>query len=183
MKKMILLFVFFISFLGFKEVRSQNKPMAPMATPDILQKIMKWQGDWEANMTMKMGDQTFNSVDHISFMTTSDGKGVSAREWMDSPNGGKYYANHLVGYNMEDKHLHWFSVDNMGLCQDAMGEMVGDNHIRLSHTGKKDGKPMHSTVDLVIKNMDTVEFNLVVVVDGKTVQAMMGTFLRKSSPN
>jgi hypothetical protein len=41
MKKMILLFVFFISILGFKEVRSQDKPMAP---PEILQKIMNWEG-------------------------------------------------------------------------------------------------------------------------------------------
>lgn len=179
MKKIILAVVFLVSLTGYNKVLSQNKPM--MTVPDILQKVMNWQGDWDAKMTMMMGDKTSYSMDHISFSLSSDGKAVSAKEWMDSPDGGKYSATHLVGYNMEDKHLHWFSVDNMGLCQDAWGEMVGDNHIRLNHSGKQDGKPAKSTVDLTIKDMNTVDFKLVVMVDGKTVQTMMGTFMRKTS--
>lgn len=181
MKRIILSVVILISILGLTEVRSQNKPM--MAVPDILQKVMDWQGDWDANMTMKMGDKTSTTMDHITFSLSSDGKAVSAKEWMDSPMGGKYYATHLVGYNMEDKHLHWFSVDNMGQCQDALGEMIGDNHIRLSHSGKQDGKPAKSTVDLTMKDMNTVDFKLVVIIDGKTAQMMTGTFMRKSGGN
>jgi hypothetical protein len=180
MKKIILAFVLVIALSGLTKVHSQNKPMT---VPDILQKVMNWEGDWQANMTMKMGDKASTTMDYISFSKASDGMGVSAKEWMDSPMGGKYHATHLVGYNMEDKHLHWFSVDNMGLCQDALGEMMGDNHIRLSHSGKKDGKTMKSTVDLTIKDMNTVDFKLVVIEDGKTVQSMMGTFMRKSSSN
>jgi hypothetical protein len=176
MKKIILAVVLIISLSGLNGVRSQNKPMA---TPDILQKIMNWEGDWQANLTMKMGGQTSNSVDNISFSKASDGSGVLAKEWMDSPKGGKVYATHLVGYNMEEKRLHWFTVDNMGGCQDAIGTMTGENHIHLASSGKENGKPMKSSVDLVIKNKDTVDFNLVVTVDGKTVRTMMGSFMRK----
>ena len=177
MKKTILLFVFIISIVGFKEVRSQDhKPMAP---PDILQKIINWEGDWQADLTMKMGDKTSKSVDYISFSKASDGMGVSAKEWMDNPQGGKVYITHLVGYNMEDKKLHWFSVDNMGGCGEALGTMTGGNHIHLAGTGKMDGKPMKQTVDLTIKDNNTVEFNMVMMVDGKTVRSGMGTFKRK----
>ena len=165
---------------GVTTVRSQNKPMA---VPDILQKIMNWEGDWQANLTMKMGGKTSTSKDYISFSKAADGSGVSAKEWMDSPQGGKVYITHLVGYNMEEKRLHWFSVDNMGGCGDAIGTLTGDNHIHLVASGKENGKPVKSSIDLVIKNNDTVDFNLVVTVDGKPVRTGMGTFTRKSSSN
>jgi hypothetical protein len=176
MKKVIVLLILLVTLCGFNGVRSQNKPMP---TPDILQKIMNWEGDWQANLTMKMGDQTSTSMDYISFSKASDGSGVSAKEWMDSPKGGKVYVTHLVGYDMGEKRLHWFSVDNMGGCGDAIGTMIGENHIRLSGSGKQDGKPMKSTVDLVLKDNNTVEFNMVVTVDGKTARSGMGTFKRK----
>jgi len=180
MKKIILAVVLFISLSGVNVVRAQNKPMA---VPDILQKIMNWEGDWQAKLTMKMGDMTSTSMDNISFSKASDGMGVSAKEWMDSPKGGKIYITHLVGYNMEEKRLHWFSVDNMGGCGESIGTLAGDNHIHLAGSGKENGKPMKSSIDLIIKNNNTVDFNLVVTVDGKTTRTMMGTFMRKSSSN
>jgi hypothetical protein len=178
MKRIILAVVLIMSLSGVTVVRSQNKPMA---TPDILQKIMNWEGDWQANLTMKMGGKTSTSMDYISFSKASDGSAVSAKEWMDSPQGGKVYITHLVGYNPEDKKLHWFSVDNMGGCGEAIGTMPADNHIRLVGNSKQDGKPMKQTIDLTLKDNNTVEFNVVVTVDGKTVRSGMGTFTRKSS--
>jgi hypothetical protein len=178
MKKIILSVVLFISLSVENVVLSQNKPMAK---PDILQKIMNWEGDWQANLTMKMGEKTSTSMDYISFSKASDGSAVSAKEWMDSPQGGKVYITHLVGYNPEDKKLHWYSVDNMGGCGEAIGTMTADNHIHLAGSGKQDGKPMKQTIDLTLKDNNTVEFNVVVTVDGKTVRSGKGTFTRKSS--
>lgn len=150
-----------------------------MAKPEAFQKIMSWKGDWEAKITTKMGDQTSTGTDHVSWMVASDGNGMLMKQWMDSPKGGKYQATHLVGYNMGDKRVHWFIVDNMGQCQDQMVEMVGDNHIRLTGAGMMDGKPTQATSDLLIKDMNTVDFNQVVTMDGKTAQTMMGTYMRK----
>jgi hypothetical protein len=176
MKKIILAAVLVISLTGISGIHAQNKSMA---TPDILQKIMNWEGDWNATINMKMGDQSFKSMDEISFSKTADGHGVSAKESMDSPKGGKVYVTHLVGYDMGEKKLRWFSVDNMGGCGEAIGTMTADNHIHLTGTGKQDGKPMKQTIDLTLKDNNTVEFNMVVTVDGKTVRSGMGTFMRK----
>lgn len=178
MKKIILTAITLLILSGLYEVRAQDKPMPK---PAEFQKIASWKGDWEAKITSKMGDQTSTSIDHVSWSMTADGNGMLMKQWMNSPKGGKYQGTHLVGYNMEDKHVHWFLVDNMGQCLDQIVEMAGDNHLRLSNSGKKDGKPTQSTVDLVLKDMNTVDFNQVVMLDGKTVQTMMGTYKRKAA--
>ena len=178
MKKIILVIVFLVSLAGINEVRSQNKPMSK---PEILQKILSWKGDWEANITSKTGDKVTKSVDHISWSVTSDGNAALGKEWMDIPGQGKMSATHLVGYNAEDNRLHWFTVDNMGESEDQIAEMTGNNHIRISYDGKRGGKPTQSIVDLELKDKDTVEFNLVFMADGTTERTMMGTFKRKSS--
>jgi len=178
MKKIILAVALLISISGLNELRSQTKPMAK---PEILQKIMSWKGDWEANITSKMGDKVTNFVYHINWSVASDGNAVLGKEWMDVPGMGKMSATHLVGYNMDDNRVHWFTVDNMGGSMDQMTEMTGDNKMRISYSGKRGGKSTQTTADLVLKNNNTVEFNLVAMTDGKTDRTMMGTFMRKSS--
>ena len=177
MKKIILTAILLFGVFMSKGVYSQDKKMM-MPTPAILQKVLDWEGEWEANLTMNMGGKTATGVDHIKWSKASDGKAATGMQWMDSPMGGKYYASHLVGYNMEDKHLHWFVVDNMGQCQESWAEMAGDNHIRLKYSGKKDGKPISSTVDLMIKDQNTVDFKSVLMEGGKTTETSMGTYKR-----
>ena len=178
MRKIVLTAMAMVLLSGMNGLRAQDKAMAK---PELLKKIMAWKGDWEAKLTSKMGEQTTTGVDHASFALTSDGNGVTMKQWMDTPKGGKYQATHLIGYNSEDKKVHWFIVDNMGGCQDQMVELVSDNHIRISYNGTKDGKPMQQTADLMLKDNNTVDFNQVFIVDGKTAQSMAGTYKRKMS--
>ena len=159
-------------------VRSAMAQDMSAEKPEIVKRVMTMVGNWQANMTQTMGNQSTQVTDKINFQSTAGDHGLLGMETMETPNHKQYFATHLVGWDPMTKQLHWYIVDNMGTTNDSQGELVDPNHVRLTNTSNMEGKTSKTEVNLVWQNDDWIKFNLVQTVNGAVKESMQGDFKR-----
>lgn len=153
--------------------------MAEEAIPQILEKALSLEGVWEADATLKMGGQTINFKYRFEFKKIVQGQGLYVEEGGDVPGVGVLSGATLVGFDPHGGKLHWFSIDNLGTTHDHIGELVNENHLRLTHQSQKEGKDFSETIDFIWKSPTEITAKLIATVGEETEEELTGTFIKK----
>ena len=152
-----------------------NMPELPVA----IQNLKKFVGDWQAKVSLTMGDKKY-TVDYIvSCKETANGSGLYMDEWFTDPILGTMKGNDLVGYDPFDNKIKWFSVDNMGSTNEHVGKWKSTDHLYLEYDGVRNGKKFVDIIDFYFKGNDELEFKGVSTLNDKEIQKGEGVFHKK----
>jgi hypothetical protein len=150
----------------------------PAAPAQPLADLMKWDGKWAGEATLKMEGKTYKVQYSADFEKTADGSGIQMMEGFTHPELGTYVGENLIGYNSYDKKIHWFSVDNMGTAHEHLGYWKSPTHFYMEAHEKQNGKSFVERIDANVSNAGTMEFHLVGSLEGKVVEDITCTFHR-----
>ncbi|MEO6133489.1 MAG: hypothetical protein ABIQ02_16735 [Saprospiraceae bacterium] len=175
MKKYLLSALLSCTFIVFTTtyiMAQDNKTVKPEAITNF----SKFVGNWNADANLTMDGKTYNLNYLVNGKLTADGNGLYVDESFSNPDLGTMIGENLVGYNPNDKKVHWFSVDNMGTAHEHIGDWINPNLFLMEHSEMQNGKKYIEKISMEFKNANTLEFNLVATLDGKEVQKGTGTF-------
>jgi hypothetical protein len=160
-----LLFVLVLIFgvLVFQTTAQQTAP----AKPDSWRFLTSCVGAWEGPAIHKSATQTVTYNYRTVFKSALDGMAMTMDESADIPGGGSLRGMHLIGCDPEDGRIHWFAVDNMGTAHEHVGEMAGENRLRLVYDGKLDGRSYREDIDMFHAKSDEIVLKIVFSEDGK----------------
>src|SRR5436190_10442196 len=112
MSKLIKLFL--LSFMLVSAVTVQAQKAKYPKAMELLD-LGKFVGIWDSQATITIDSVPHQVTYHMNFRRTADSYGFNMDEaFTDSALGDLRGAN-LIGYGKDDKKIHWFYVDNMGI--------------------------------------------------------------------
>ena len=148
-------------------------------TPAPIHQILKWEGYWEAQVTLQLGDKMSKAIYYADFRKTADGNGMLMYEWCDIPGVGKFNGANLIGFDPYDGKIHWYSVDNLGTTHEHIGEFSDEKTFYMEHRSQREGKEYVEKINLEWKDKNALYVKLTGTLDGKQEEAIEGTFIRK----
>lgn len=164
-----------LAFFFFNNAYAQ---MAPPAQP--LAELMKWEGKWIGEANLKMDGKSYTVHYTADFQKTADGSGMQMMEGFTHPDLGTYVGENLIGYNGNDKKIHWFSVDNMGTAHEHLGSWKSPGHFHMEAREIQKGKKFVERIDAKVPDAGTMEFHLTGSLDGKVFEEISCTFHRNN---
>jgi hypothetical protein len=163
----------------FTNIQAQNKPAAQPKVAEEWTKMLGVEGSWSGPATLILGAKTYHFTDYSEFRKTADGSGLLMEEWSTDPELGKMKGTSLIGYNPNDKMIHWFSVDNMGTAHEHTGSWKTPNHFYMEHNSMQEGKKYVEKIDCMFTTKDQLELKVTGTLDGETMMQFNGNFQRK----
>jgi hypothetical protein len=169
----ILVAILFALLATQTDAQSKSNPFEPMR---------RFLGYWDGPADFTMGEKSYHVTYCSEFRPTADGSGMYMDEWFTHPELGSMKGGNLIGYNPNDGHIHWMSVDNMGTAHTHLGDWKSPDHFFMSATETVDGRQSVEDIDCVFTSADEMNFHIVTTVDGKVTQEGKATFHRKQKP-
>lgn len=145
-----------------------------------LKMLMQLKGVWETNAAMmQAGGKEYKFAYYTDFRVVSDNNGIAMHEWATIPRIGKRDGNNLMGVNMYDGKIHWYTVDNMGITHEHVGEFSDNKHFSMMHKSMQDGKEYMEMITIEFAMTDILTLKQVNTLDGEETAVITGTFHRK----
>ena len=88
--------------------------------PEAVINLNKFNGVWQANVTSRMDDKTYQYDYTVKCIPIAGGHGSYWEESGVHPAVGEMLTSDLLAYNPSDRKLHCYSVDNMGVVLDQI---------------------------------------------------------------
>lgn len=164
MKKTRNLFISLIMvFMAWNGSIAQDQPAM---TNQELTEMMKFVGYWEGPATQLLNGQKYSFTYYINFKIVADGNGLIMSEWYTHPELGMLDGYNLIGYNANDKQIHWFSIDNFDSAHEHLGTWLTPDHFFMEAHETVNGKSMIEKINMVMKTANQIEFSSVSTIDG-----------------
>lgn len=142
-----------------------------------LKMLSRFKGYWEAkNATMHSDGKTYTFLYTADFKTTADNHGFIMTEHANIRGMGKLDGTNLVGVNPYDGKVHWFSVDNIDVAHEHIGEFTDSGHFSMVNKSMQNGKEYIETITIEFPDADTLVLHVTTVLDGKEISSIAGTF-------
>ena len=145
-----------------------------------LENLFRFEGNWAGEATLIFEGNAFIFTYYASFEKNQENSGMYMEEWFSHPDLGSLKGYNLIGYNVRDERIHWFSVDNFGTCHDHLGYWKTNDHFYMEATEKHQGKKFEEKIDIVFINENEVSLHLVVTIAGKLFQDVVVVFHRQT---
>jgi hypothetical protein len=176
MKTKVYKSILLLSFLLFVVITEAQKSQPSPQIPESVQWLKKFNGLWQANMTSTMADKKYQFNYTVKCWPVAGGNGYYMEETGKEPTLGEMKGADLMGYDPTDGKLHCYSVDNMGSLMNYTCEWKAPDHLYMESNTMKDGKPCLSTLDMIFKDDNTMDFSMSMMMDGQTQASGSGTF-------
>lgn len=148
-----------------------------------LTEMMKFVGYWEGPATQTLHGQDYNFTYYINFKVVADGAGLIMSEWYTHPVLGMLDGYNLIGYNANDKQIHWFSIDNFDTAHEHLGTWLTPDHFFMESHETEDGKSWIEKIDMVMKTADQMELTIISTLDGVESNRIKALFNRNLGKN
>lgn len=180
MNKLIKLFlVSLILVTAFKSEAQKMQPKKPYEIRDL----GKFIGIWESDATITIDSIPHKVTYRMMFRKTADGYGLNMDEaYTDSALGSLRAAN-LIGFGFDDKKIHWYRVDNMGVTYERIGLWNDSDNLHFDHTGTRGDKKYNEVITYAFKGNDEFLYKQSFFLDGKEIKKIRGTFKRRQQAN
>jgi hypothetical protein len=99
-------------------------------------------------------------------------------EGFTDPALGTLVGNNLIGYNVHDGKIHWFSVDNFGTAHEHLGNWISEDHFYMEANEIQNKKKFLEKINLKFKGKNEVELTLIASLDGKVFEEIKVDFYR-----
>lgn len=157
----------------------EKRAVMPASKPAEVMNLMKFNGNWEADVTMSMQGKSYRGVYTWQSKETAEGNGLIGEEGFSNPDIGTMKGTDLAGFDPTTAKIRWFTVDNMGTAHEHSGEWITPDHLFLEHESTREGKRYVEKIDFVFKGDDTLDFKLVGTLDGNEIESGEGVFHKK----
>ena len=149
------------------------------AQPNDQAWLQKFVGKWTGTVVMTDDKkQSFKITSHMDFSPVADGNGVYGVESIDDPKLGKSRSSYLMGYDPFEKKLHFYAVDNHGICHDHDCTWKSPDHLYIEHNSTRDGKAFKEATDLTFKDRNTIEYTETDFLGGNITGTYKGSFTK-----
>ena len=128
-------------------------------TPPEVKQLFVFAGAWRGKLETVQPGQPAQTLD-FSFdcKTVEAAWAVTCTGVEKGPDGTTTEAD-VLGYDPNDKLVHFFTVDNAGETHDHKGRWTSADTLALEHTGTLEGKPFSEKLTIVFRGRElTAEF-------------------------
>lgn len=161
-----------ITLLVFNLANAQPPSQMPRALSDL----MRFEGRWEGPATLMMDGKTYRFTYYADFKRTADNSGLYMEEWFSAPELGALKGSNLIGYNTNDRKIHWFSVDNFGTTHDHIGVWRTPDHFFMTANEMQGKKNYIENIDVTFDGSDTMDLSITATLDGKETEKCTAVF-------
>jgi hypothetical protein len=173
MKTKITMLVLMIG-LGLSNANSQD-------VPEALSSIFRLEGNWQGPATLVLDGNTYNFTYHANFVRSAENTSLYMEESFTHADLGTLKGYNLIGYNVRDERIHWFSVDNFGTTHDHIGYWKSADHFYMETTEKHAGKKFEEMIDIVFIDNDHVSIHFVAKLANVVFEDITVSFIRQSN--
>lgn len=175
MKNIIKLFMIAVIFAysGISVVLGQELPQAQ-------KNLQRFVGNWVCkNISLTIGDKTYGGEYSFNCKTAIDGKGIYAEESYENTDLGKMHGLDMAGYDPNLQNIHWYTIDNQGICHDHIGYWTDKDHFYMEYQGIVEGTVYVEKIYFSFLSDNKVEFKLIGENNGVVTQKGFGEFVKK----
>jgi hypothetical protein len=182
MKKLFIMVIATLAIIALAEITVKAQEMKKPETPDAVKNLMKFIGKWQSNYKMTYQGKTSDMTYHNSCKKVAEGYGIYFEESFGNKEMGIIKASDLVGYNPNDKKIHWYMVESMtGTAMEYIGEWDSPDHLVVEYNGPFMGMNYNEKLEFTFKGKDEGKFKIVGTSDGKEITSGEGMFYRENS--
>jgi hypothetical protein len=151
--------------------------------PYEIRDMEKFIGIWESDVEYTVDSVRYKVTYRMNFRKTADGFGLNMDEaYTDSALGSLRAAN-LIGFGSEDKKIHWYRVDNMGITYERIGYWKDSDNLYFDHSSNKGEKKYNEVISFTFRGNDEFLYKQSFFLDGKEIKKIRGTFKRRQPAN
>lgn len=160
----------------FLVTNAQNKKSE---MPEDQARLQKFTGKWQADLSMTDENNKASKVRSVvTFNTIADGHGIYGTEVADDPVNGKLNASYMMGYDPYQKKIHFFAVDNQGVCHDHECYWKSADSFHAEHNSDRDGKAYKEVIDINFKDANNLELVVTATLGGKSLGTVKGMYTK-----
>lgn len=167
-----------ISFWAFMSCIVNTNGFGQTDTNYTWTRILPLIGRWQGKASLTMEEKQYSLQYFMDYKTTSNGSGLVMDEWFNSPELGKLAGTNLIGYNANDKQIHWASVDNFGTTHTHTGYWKKPDLLYLEAKEMMGKSKFLEKINIQFLNSDQLNISLVATVDGKIIETIQGVMER-----
>jgi len=142
--------------------------------------MLRLEGLWTGPCNMILDSKSYQIKYSLNFRSILNGIGMQMDENFQHTELGSYQGTNLIGYDPNEKIIHWFSVDNMGTTHNHIIRWINVNRIEMEHQSVQNGKKYTEQAFIQFRNDQTFEMQLIAKSDNKTVQELTGTLSKQN---
>ncbi len=146
--------------------------------PPEIQRLYGFEGKWTGNYSVTMEGNTLNSNASYTWSKISDGWGMLIDESIEMPGMQTYLGHNIIGYDMEQKKYHLYTVSNYAQVHDHIGNWKDDKTMYLEYNGTLDGKPFTEKIYMTVTTLDECTLDVTEICGDKVTGTYKGTFKR-----
>jgi hypothetical protein len=144
-----------------------------------LRDLEKFVGMWDGNTTITVDTIPYKVQYHMNFRRTADGYGINMDEAFTDSALGELRGANLIGYGNDDKKIHWYSVNNMGVTYERVGQWNDSDNLVFTYATKKGEKKYDEVITYAFYANDEFTYQQRWFVDGKQIKQVFGKFKRR----
>ncbi len=122
-----------------------------------LQGLMRWLGDWDLAMLIRLPDGSeLRGQGTVCGQAISLGQGVLTRLQAQVDGLGAYEENVLWGYDMETRTVHAYAITSTGSVHDHVGRWISDRAVVFQWEGVLQGQVYEEQVSVTWESIDRI---------------------------
>lgn len=146
--------------------------------PPEIKRLHVFLGDWNAEGTIKTGDNKLKLEGKWRFSTAAGGWGLKSANQFEVEELGTYELDNLFGFDRETGTLHIYSLTNMAETHDHTATWSDENTLKGGYKGLKDGKPFREDFTIKLVSPDEITIDYTEKVDDQ-IDSIMNVRLKK----
>ncbi|AAM03912.1 TPA: hypothetical protein HA338_11015 [Methanosarcina acetivorans] len=146
--------------------------------PPEIKRLHVFLGDWNAEGTIKIGDNKLKLEGKWRFSTAAGGWGLKSANKFEVEELDTYELDNLFGFDRETGTLHIYSLTNMAETHDHTASWSDENTLKGGYEGLKDGKKFREDFTIKLVSPDEITIDYIEKVDDQ-IDSIMNVILKK----
>jgi hypothetical protein len=147
--------------------------------PDQARQLARFIGAWAVEGTLTVEGNPLKMVGEWIFAPSAAGWGVRASLRAEIEALGAYEEDDLVGYDVETRTFHIYSLTNSGAVHDHVASWASENVLDFEYNGLQGGKPYREVGRVELLAADRMLAESTDFVDGQEASSMEVTLTRR----
>ncbi len=161
---------------AFELHAQKSKPQKAFEMRDLYIFIGMWES---TNTTITIDTIPYKVTYRMNFRQTADGYAMNMDEAYSDSALGNLRAANLIGFGNDDKKIHWYNVNNMGITYERVGQWINSENLRFSYTNTQNEKTYNEIITYAFYGNDEFTFTQIDYLDAKQVKKVFGKFKRR----
>jgi hypothetical protein len=146
------------AFAGFVVASTPALSADPPPPPEV-QQLFVFAGAWRGKLELVQPGQPAQTLDFQFDCKAVEAAWAVTCSAVEKGADGTTTEADVLGYDPNDKLVHFFTVDNAGETHDHKGRWTSADTLALEHTGTLEGKPLAEKLTIVFRGRElTAEF-------------------------